>query len=117
VSANEYDDFFLESNTFTMSKSHTYDSFEFEVSEDKLRVYFSYSYYQHGAPDRKMYRRNIFNLSRGETASFHINGRFTSYTGQSYKQYFVNIGYDVNEATVFLTKPFNQHIDKMANLF
>ena len=117
VKATEDNGFKLESETLAIPNPKKYWSFEFTESGNRLNVFFRYSYHEHGAPNRGGVRRNLINLSKGETASFHINGRFTYYSGQWYRQYFVNIGYGVSETDVFLSKPFNRHVSKMVNLF
>ena len=117
VNATEDNGFNLESETLVIPSQKKYWSFEFTESDNRLSVFFSYNYHEHRAPNRECFRRNLINLSKGETASFHINGRFTYYSGQWYRQYFVNIGYGVSETDVFLSKPFNRHINKMVNLF
>lgn len=117
VKAREENDFELNEDVFYSDKNK-YWAFEFEKPAEKLCIYFSYSYHDHGQPNRNMFRRNVFNLKIGEIASLHINGRFTYYSGQWYKQHFVNIGYcDSFTKDLFVSQKPAHFIDKMDDLF
>lgn len=118
VIADEKNDFELNHELQSFNDRNKYWSFTFENENDLLLVYFAYTYFQHGQPKRDERRFKIFTLKLNDWGSFHINGRFTSYSGQHYRQHFVNIAHiDKFNHQIFLdTKP-KIFINKMENLF
>lgn len=119
VRANEAEGFNIHESTHVIREENKYWSFSFLGGEGKdIQVLFTYDYFEHGQPNRGAYRRPIFKLGSGDVGILHINGRFTSYSGQWYKQNFVNIAnVDTVEPGVFLVKKEKYFVDKMVHLF
>jgi len=118
VFAREWKDFNLEQKTEIFRESNKYWTLIFLKSEEQVQVFFTYDHYKHGQPNRGTYRKSLFKLQLGETGALHINGRFSSYSGQNYKQHFVNIGnvYKL-DSNWFLENESNYYVDQMAHLF
>ena len=95
-----------------------YWSLDFREESSLLRILFTYDYYQHGQPKRNAHRQPIIKLDREAFASFCINGRFTSYRGQFYRQHFVNLAYvESPTSNIFLSERKTMTVNKMADLF
>jgi hypothetical protein len=118
VFAQEWEDFNLEQKTEVFTKSNKYWTLTFLDFKDEVQILFTYDYYEHGQPNRAAYQKPLLKLRLGETGSLHINGRFSSYSGQYYKQHFVNIGNVCQfNSNLFLENEPNHHVDKMVHLF
>lgn len=118
VIADEKNDFQLDHEIGTLNDPKKYWSFVFEKEMDILHVYFAYKYSQHGQPKRDEHRRKIFSLETNEWGRFHINGRFSSYRGQHYRQHFVNIGYfEKCNPIIFVNSKPKIQINEMDDLF
>ncbi len=118
VFAREDDDFNLEQKTEMLNESNKYWTLTFQPKDSAVQILFAYNYYEHGHPDRGTYRGTLFRLGPRKQGTLHINGRFSSYSGQYYKQHFVNIGnVDKFNPKLFLENKPDYFVDKMANLF
>ena len=118
IVAHEQDNFRLQQKSEISEESDRYWSLSFPEDQDAVQVLFAYSYSQHGQPNRGTFRRPIFKLTAGQWGSMHINGRFTSYSGQWYRQHFVNIAHvDNPERNLFLSGKPDFYINKMVHLF
>ena len=118
VIADEKNDFELKPEVQLFNDQTKYWSFTFKSEKDLLEVDFAYKYSEHGQPKREERHFKIFVLQLNEWGSFHINGRFTSYSGQHYRQHFVNIlNTDKYNQKIFIDSKPKIHINKMENLF
>ncbi|QDU02069.1 hypothetical protein V6x_17570 [Gimesia chilikensis] len=118
VIAQEGNNFQLQQTTEFPASEEQYWSFQFQQQADQLEVLFTYSWTEHGAPDRGSYTRPLFSLKLSQTGAFAINGRFSSDGGQSYAAHSVNLGF-VNRFhnNLFLTQAPAHSIDLRAQLF
>ena len=118
VTAREWEDFSLEHKTEIIENDKRYWTLAFRRESDAVQVLFTYDYISHGQPERKDHRTPLFKLVLGEWGSFHINGRFASYSGQYYTQHFLNIGNIAEfKPDLFLESEPKVHINKMDHLF
>ncbi len=123
ISSYEDDNFLLSDSTTTTKiyknrKNNKYWTFSFEPKDDILSVFFRYTYFEHGSPSRHTSKEAICKLKINEWVSIHINGRFTSFSGQYYEQHFINIANTSSLDTVFFSyKSPIKHIDLMVHLF
>ncbi|QDT27751.1 hypothetical protein Enr10x_30810 [Gimesia panareensis] len=118
VIAQEGNDFQLKQTTQFPVSEEQYWSFQFQQQSDQLEVLFTYSWTEHGAPDRGSYTRPLFSLKLSQTGAFSINGRFSSYDGQYYAAHSVNLGFvDRFHDNLFLTQAPEHSIDLRAQLF
>jgi len=118
VTAREWEDFSLEQKTEIIKNDKRYWTLAFHRESDAVQVLFTYDYIRHGRPERKDHRTPLFKLALGEWSSFHINGRFTSYSGQYYTQHFLNVG-NIAEFNpdLFVEIEPKVHVNKMDHLF
>ncbi len=99
-------------------KINKYWALFFEKKDDTLDVFFKYDYFKHGNPKRNISKDAICKLTANEWFSLHINGRFTSYSGQHYTQSFLNIANTTNfDASFLYAKNPKKHINFMSHLF
>lgn len=120
VNSFERSNFNLEQSTKFFENKRRYWSLDFveDRNNEIIEVFFAYSISEHGKPNRGTYRRPLFKLSPGEWGAFHINGRFISYSGQWYCQYFVNIANTKNvQPNMFLESGEKYFVDKTVHLF
>jgi hypothetical protein len=117
VKAKEQDNFALSEEVF-VSDELEYRDLAFVKREDYIEVLFTYNYYSHGKPNRGGRRRTLFNLREEEMGAFHINGRITTYSGQSYVQHSIHIGnYASFEEDAFTGREPTVVVDRLVNLF
>lgn len=118
VSAEEQTDFQLQQTTLIPASEAQYWSFQFQQQADQLEVWFTFSWTEHGAPDRGSYTRPLFNLKQNQTGAFSINGRFSSDQGQHYASHSVNLGFvDRFHDNLFLPQAPDHRVDLRAHLF
>lgn len=118
VIACEWKDFQIQQSTKRLDQQLRYWSFQFQQQDEHLEIWFTYSRTEHGSPERGSHQRKIFNLKNNQTAAFHINGRFSSYTGQYYASHFVNLGFVKRFSdNLFLTKVPDHIVDLRAQLY
>jgi hypothetical protein len=114
----EESDFQLKQTTQFPTSDEQYWSFQFQQQADQLEVLFTFSWTEHGAPDRGSYTRPLFSLKQNQTGAFSINGRFSSYDDQYYASHTVNLGFvDRFHDNLFLTQAPDHSIDLRAHLF
>lgn len=114
----EESDFQLKQTTQFPDQPEHYWSFQFQQQADQLEVWFTFSWTEHGAPDRGSCTRPLFNLKQNQTGAFSINGRFSSDQGQHYALHSVNLGFvDRFHDNLFLTQAPDHSVDLRAHLF
>ncbi|WP_145225755.1 hypothetical protein [Gimesia algae] len=118
VIAEELNDFQLKQTTLFPEPAQQYWSFQFQQQADQLEILFTFSWSEHGAPDRGSYSRLLFSLKQNQTGVFSINGRFSSYDDQYYALHSVNLGFvDRFQDNLFLTQTPEHNVDLRAPLF
>lgn len=118
IKASEDSHFKTNHETFGVQDHNKYWSLSFTDQDGVLEVMFTYNYSDHGKPDRGAHRRPLFNLKEGETGVLHINGRFASYSGQYYKQHFVNVAHVIElSSDIFIKSEPVKFVNKMVDLF
>ena len=118
IRADESHNFELHQQSWYETDLMKYWSLHFREESSLLRVFFTYDYYRHGQPKRNAHRQPIMKLDREAFACFCINGRFTSYSGQFYRQHFVNLAYVKSPTSnIFLSRRKTITVNKMADLF
>lgn len=118
VTARESNNFVLEQKTEIIEHVTQYWTVAFHNTHDRIQVLFTYNAIRHGLPKRNACRRPLFKLAPGEWGSFHINGRFASYSGQTYTQHVLNIGNGTAcNPDWFLQSDPDIHVNEMGHLF
>ena len=118
IKISEKDDFDLHQETYYMDNAIKYWSLFFNNEAGFVKVQFKYSYWEHGKPDRGKFKKTLFKLRKNEIGVLHINGRFTSYSGQHYTQHFVNIANTTEVCeNIFMNREPTYFVNKMADLF
>ncbi len=118
VTADESNNFILKPKLEILPGTSKYWTLNFVDMSSVYRVIFKYKYYSHGKPDRGNDKILLFNLKSGQTGTYHINGRLTSYSGQHYIQHFVNIGnMKTVDKGIFLDRKSDFFVDNKVDLF
>ena len=117
VMASEDNNFECYQNIISVNSNSRYWSLSFQKKDELLEVAFRYSYGAHGQPKRSSYQI-LFNLEPGQYGSFKINGRFTYYSGQFYRQQIVHVAHKpTNGPELFLKHEPIKVVSKLAHLF
>lgn len=118
VTAREENNFVLEQKTEIVEHATRYWTVAFQKTHDTVQVLFTYNTILHGLPKRNACKRPLFKLAPGKWGSFHINGRFASYSGQMYIQHVLNIGHGTAcNPDWFLQSDSDIHVNELGHLF
>ena len=118
IHADESRNFELHQQSWHETDLMKYWSLNFREESSLLQVFFTYDYHEHGQPKRNAHRQPIMKLDREAFACFYINGRFAYYSGQFYRQHFVNLAYVKSQTSdIFLSGRETKTVNKMVDLF
>lgn len=119
VAFDERDAFAARGRTESLQRARSYWSLTIDREGDAFILSFAYDPSRHGLPLRHTVpRRNrLFTLARGQTARFHINGRF-SYESQWYEQHCLNLAHVAKpDLALFVDRAPDHVVDLNAALF